>query len=106
MLDPGRRDRLVTIEQNTPTTNAHGVSLESWSTFTQWWARRIDGSGSERFAADQRFATSTTMWRGPYIPGVRAAMRINENGNYFDIQDIGELGRHEELEILTTARNV
>lgn len=106
MLTPaGKRDRLVVIEKNTPVQNSRGEAQDNWGTFVAgWWAQRLDVGGSERQASNQQYATGTVLWKGLYVSGILASMRINDGGTYYDIQHPREIGRRQEMELITTLR--
>lgn len=101
-IDPGKMDRLITIEQKTDASPAQTTTGEpsfAWATYKQLWAQKLDVGGRERFAAAGRQAEVETVFRTRYESGVTERMRISLGGVYYDILFINEIGRREGLEI-------
>ena len=58
-IDPGERDRLVTVQQRAAdAVDDVGEPVEEWSTLASAYMRRIDAEGRERFQASQISAPS------------------------------------------------
>jgi SPP1 family predicted phage head-tail adaptor len=106
-IDPGKMDRLITIQQETadsPPQDATGEPSASWTTYAQHWAQKFDVGGKERWLPSGRQAEVNTVFRIYYDSGVTHAMRISLDSVTYDIQYINEIGRREGLEIRATAR--
>lgn len=102
-IDPGRFDRQVTIEKNTPTRDETGAEVDSWSTFARPWAEKLYKAGKEFFTGQQLQAEEQVMYRMRYIDGVKREMRIIDNGMMYDILNVPERGRQRYLEITAKA---
>lgn len=100
----GRLDRRVTIQQRTLERNAYGEQVETWSTLATVWGQRQDLRGREFYAARQVVAEVTTVFRLRYRTDVTVLNRLVCEGVTYDINQVSELGRHDGLEILATAR--
>jgi len=60
-MSADKRDRLLTFQRATATTDAYGEEIEEWGALGQEWARVFYGTGSERrvSAADQGEQSAT-----------------------------------------------
>ena len=103
-VHPGRLDRLITIEQNTPTTTS-GEPVPAWATFATVYAMKSDQRGREFFDAQQVVAERTTVFRIRWLAGVTELMRIVFDSITYDIKAISEVGRHDALDLFCTADN-
>ncbi len=101
----GRMDRLITIQENTPSYNALNEDTEGWGTITtdgQVWAAKKEIAGSEVTIAGQTLqAEMVTEWRIHHRTDITNLMRISFGGNLYDITSIAEIGRGEGLLITT-----
>ena len=105
--DPGRMDRQITFEVNTPTPSATGQEVDAWAALASnatAWAEKVDLSGKEFFAARQINAEISAEFRIRYRSDVTRKMRINYGGALYDIHHIAEMGRREGLRILASAK--
>ena len=105
-IDPGRFDRRITIQQLTadsPAQDAFGAPSETWTTYVNCYAEKLDVGGRERFQASGRQAEVDTVFRLHYQSGITNKMRIYYNSTAYDIVYINELGRRQYLEIRATA---
>lgn len=90
----GELDRRITIEQ--PTTTGYdgaGQPTVEWTSFATVWAKREPLSGSEQFAADQRYARQGAVFTVRHLPGLTPAMRVFCEGTYYQIEDVAEMDR-------------
>ncbi len=108
MTDPGRLDRLVTIEQNTPTQDAAGQPIKSWAELATVFAEVIPVGGSEIFQAKQFGAEAVKKFRIRYRGDVLRQMRLVYDSQEFDISDVAEDRRFErrQFEIITATARV
>jgi len=105
-MQVGTLDRRVTIQTNTPTQDAYGEPIESWSTFATVWAKRGDVRGRERFASEQELATRTATFRMYWLDGVHERMQIvDEDSTVYDIQGIAGDKRQNWLELSCEANS-
>lgn len=102
----GKLQRKVLIEQAVETQDSRGEPIAAWSTFSPWWAEPIFNGGGESQAADQQqHGTAQLGWKGRYLPGVVAKMRLNDNGVFYDIIDVDDTQRRDgKLQLMTTRR--
>lgn len=102
MLEAGKMDRRISIEQKSVTKNDAGEEEESWSEYIAAWASKTDMRGSELFTARQDYPEVTTRWVMWYRTGIKHDMRINHSGVIYNIENVREIGRLEGLEIFAT----
>jgi len=79
----------ITIEENTPTEDAAGQPIESWSTldgFSNVPAEVMETGGSETLRGKQVSATATHVVRLRYAPGVTTEHRITWEGRTLNIE--------------------
>lgn len=101
-IDPGKMDRLITVQQKTDASPAQTTTGEpsfTWTTYKKFWAQKLDVGGRERFLDSGRQAEVNTVFRTHYDSGVTEAMRISYNSVNYDIMFVNELGRSKYLEI-------
>lgn len=113
-IDPGERDKAVTIESrpvaDVPDPDG-GDPVETWSTLVAHvFMRRIDVSGGERYQAAQTSAPYTTRWEMPYRPDmdpdlvdVAKLRRLNYKGRVYDIVHGALINRQDGIELATIA---
>lgn len=96
-MKSGNRDRLVTIERNSGTTeNAFGEVVENWASYCTAWCEVIYGSGQERRDAGLEGADQPATFRtlaSTETLAVTVADRINFDGFYWDITNVSPLDR-------------
>lgn len=113
-LEPGKRDRIVTIQQrsNSDTADSEsGEPVETWTTLVQSMpAHKVDIAAWERFKADQTASRYDTKWEmnyrvdmDPELVDVPKTRRLVVNGRYHDIVACFEIGRRAGIEVLTLA---
>lgn len=104
-MDPGQRDRLVTFERGTVTTDDYGGETASWATYAQAWARVRFGSGQERREAAQeagvQAATFEVLW-SPTLDDISITDRIQFDGAAWDITNRAPVGLNSELHFTAT----
>ena len=93
MMNIGRLDRKIVIENQTFSTNSIGEYTSSWSVFHTTFASIKKVSGSEKIEADQITATNKVRFKIRFFDGITEAMRVVYNGAYYDIIEIQELDR-------------
>lgn len=93
----------VTIQQNTPTQDAFGEPIESWSTYATVWAAVEPLTGNERFVpvGAQVQATVSTRIRIRYRDGVTNQMRVLWGSRIYRIEAVLNLEeRDREIHLL------
>ena len=108
MSNPGRLDRRITIQQNTPTRDSVGQSIDSWADLATVWAEVVPVSGSESFQAKQVGAEAVAKFRIRYRSDVLRKMRVVYDSDNYDIADIQEDRRFErrQYQIITATARV
>lgn len=99
-MDPGQRDRLITIERGTPTVDDHGGETMAWATYATAWARVRYGSGQERREAAQERADQAATFECEYNPTLAAVAttdRIQFDGVAWDVTSKALIGRAREI---------
>lgn len=107
-MEPGERDRAVTIQQLTETI-VSGVPKESWSTLAgAVWMRRLGVRASERFVAEQNTGSADVQWEmgyradmDPELVDVMKTRRLLYQGRVYDITGADIIGRREGIELMT-----
>lgn len=110
-MEPGERDRAVTIQQLTESNATSGFPKEGWTTLvTPVWMRKMDRKGDERFRADQNAGGYETQWEmgyrtdmDPELVNVVKSRRLLYQGRVHDIIEASMIGRREGIELLTIA---
>ncbi len=95
----GLLDRRIVIEQNTPTTDAFGAEVESWSTLDTVWAQIMQPKGREVFEANQVVAEVDVVFRIRWRSDVTAKMRVSYGGETYDIAAAIEVRRQRYLDL-------
>lgn len=103
MTIAGQLDRRIIIEQNSQTIASDGSLTDSWSTFATVWARKITTTKKEIFDQFQRIAEKHITWEIRHRSDVTVKMRINAEGEIFDIVGVQEIGRKKGLFLFTEA---
>jgi len=96
----GELDRSIVIDDLTDAKDDYGGKTETWAPFATVWAKVTPLRGGEYQAAAQIGAQVDTVFRIRWLAGVTRRMRINYDGQVYDIQHIAELGRREGLAIM------
>jgi SPP1 family predicted phage head-tail adaptor len=100
MIECGKYDRRVTIQQATKTRDSIGGEVLTWTTYKTWWCRiRVTGGG-EKYVNQQTISEATHQLEGRFIGGVKPTMRVLYGSRIFNIllaQDFDE--RHETLKL-------
>lgn len=73
--------------------------IETWTDLATVWANVRELRGTERFEAAQLTALVDAYFTIRYRPDVVPHMRLNYEGDLFDIQEVLELPRREGLQL-------
>lgn len=110
-MEAGERDRLVTLIPIVDGSSDSGFPIERDIRGIQFYARKDDIGGRERFTADQLSAPYDTRWELPYrvdidpdVVDVPKAFALECQGRRFDIVAASMIGRKEGIEILALGR--
>lgn len=104
----GLLDRLITIQQNSPSKNSHGENIAGWSAlYTNIRAQVIQKSAREYFSsADHDVTEAVTVFKIRYRSDVTTGMRVVYDSENYEIHAITEIGRNEGLELIARAIGV
>lgn len=100
MLKAGELVNRITIQQNTPSTNADGTKIENWIDVITVWAAYEAKSGRELFAALRFNSEVNAIFRIRYQPDINVEMRVIFWGRQFDILFINDSGKYSGEMIL------
>jgi head-tail adaptor len=114
LLDAGRRDRVITIEQLAESAGSSGYPVEGWSTLAAGMpASKEDANPRERKIAEHMSARFDTTWQigyrldmDPDLVDVPKTRRIVYAGRVFDIVAARQIGRRAAVELDTIAATV
>lgn len=106
-LEPGLRDRVITIQQRTRVLTTSRVPADTWTTLVAGMpASKEDVSGRERVLAAQDSARFDAVFVINYRPDmdpdlvdVPADRRIVFSGRAFNILQATQIGRREGIEL-------
>ncbi|GJD99477.1 phage head closure protein [Methylobacterium isbiliense] len=104
MVGAGAMNRMIAIEAATKARDpVSNEIIRLWELFTNSWAYRRDMTAREFIALGGRNSEQTatfTIWNQP---GITREMRINDNGQIFEITGIVDYGL--KLQLQAVARN-
>ena len=104
MIDPGKLDRQIVIQNYTTSTDVMGQPVKTWADFFTCWAKLEQYTGEEE-VSEQVVAFDkvkfTVRWDTTYTENVTAKMRVKWNSKYYYIESVRWLGREEYVELLT-----
>lgn len=88
-------DQLVAVEKYTTTTDSNtGEKLQSWSNYTNVWARIQESeTGAESVDADRREHKQSVVFTVRFNSGLNVKDRIVWDGRYFNITNIANINR-------------
>jgi SPP1 family predicted phage head-tail adaptor len=98
-MDPGQRDRLVTFQRATVTSDDYGGETPAWGTLARAWVRVRYGTGQERREAAQERADQAATFEAEWSPELATVVvtdRIESDGEIWDITSVAPLG-HKEI---------
>jgi SPP1 family predicted phage head-tail adaptor len=100
-MRPGQRDKVITIQSKTMSTDSYGGQVETWADFAKVWANVWPLKGRELVAAQAAQSETTVRFNIRWIAGLTEAMRISYNSKLYDITGIIDVGeKHVEFEIM------
>ena len=103
---PGRLDRRIVIQVNTPPQNGYGESVPAWTVLATVWAQVIPVSGREAVTGGAIIAEADTTFRIRWRDGILPTHRISYGSNLYDIRHIAEIGRREGIDIVAKMQAV
>ena len=90
-------DRRIIIESFTDARDSYGQPIRTWSTFATVWAGVKLNIGKEIFATREKVKERIVDFKIRYRTDLNNEMRVIYNENYYEIEDIVELGREDGL---------
>lgn len=110
-MEPGERDKRVTIQQLTTAKAGSGYPKETWTTLSTAYMRILDLRATERFQASQNAPSAETQWEmgyrddmDPERVDVPTTRRLVYQGRVYDITAASMIGRRDGIELLTIAK--
>ena len=104
-MNIGALDRRVILQQPTSTVNDYGERTVSWGTYaTGWAAIERKPSASERNSGEQvvSFQSVTfTIRNSSQVELLSPSYRISYDSKIYEILGVQEVGRNEQLRVIT-----
>lgn len=101
MIRAGQLRQVVVIEKPINTKGNMGGTSSGWQTFATVRAQLSPLSGRETLSADMIDSEVTARAYLRYIPGITTDMRLNHNGELWNIKAvINQHSRNRQLELL------
>lgn len=91
MIQAGKTNRQITIQQNTPTRDANGGLVDAWAALATRWAAVVPLNGKEYFTGKQEASEVSHRVRirhDPVVAAVTPKMRILCGTRIFDIESV------------------
>jgi SPP1 family predicted phage head-tail adaptor len=101
--DPGQLDRSVVLQAVTTTRDAAGGAVATWATFAEVWAAKNPSGGARFFAAQQKHAEASVVYRIRHRADVLPLMRLVDGAATYEITGTDELGRAHYLDLACRA---
>lgn len=104
----GRLRNVGTIQTNTPSRDAIGGEVASWSAYASgWWFELLQARGGEALRGRTVHAQANYVGIGRYVSGVTTKMRLVLGSRTFDILAVNNVdNRGRELRLDLLERNV
>lgn len=110
-MEPGHRDRAVTIQQGVAGTAPSGAPIVTWTTLaTPVWMSKRDMRGDERWKTDQIAAKFDSIWEmnyrsdmDPELVDVPKLRRLVYQGRTYQIVSAVQIGRRGGVQLATIA---
>lgn len=103
-MNRGRLDTLVIVELPSTARNGAGEQITEYDEYARVYASVANKSGNEGEEADQKVYSATRLLTMDYGKGgINTTMRLQFNGQYWDILDVFEKQRGRYYEV--TARS-
>lgn len=90
-------DRRIIIESFSDSRDDYGQPVRTWSTFATVWSGVKLNIGKEVFASKDKVKERIVDFKVRYRTDITNEMRIIYNSNYYEIEDVVELGREDGL---------
>lgn len=90
-------DRRLIIQEPAETRDDYGQEVLTWSTFATVWAGVKLNIGKESFQTSERVKERVVDFKVRYRTDITSNMRLLYDSNYYEIEDVVELGREDGL---------
>ena len=90
-------DRRLIIQEPAETRDDYGQEVLTWSTFATVWAGVKLNIGKESFQTSERVKERVVDFKVRYRTDITENMRLLYDSNYYEIEDVVELGREDGL---------
>lgn len=103
----GDLDRRITIQREEVVgDDGFGNEITDWVDVVTTWARVVQASGREFFAAAAIQSETKVMFKLRFMDGITVIDRVVYDGRNHDIHEVKELGRREGLELHTSTNDL
>ena len=100
-MQSGKLRNYIEIQQKIMVEDENLEWIESWPTFTSYWAEILPLVGREYWASRQTVSEVTGKIRMRYLTGVKTTMKVIDGLKSYDIEAVIDVeNRHEELILL------
>lgn len=100
MINAGRLDRQITIEQRTDTRTASGAVSSTWSTYVTAYAQVAYTGGKEFAAAKAIHSETDAVFIVRSGGAITNRMRVNYQSRYFDILAVDDLSDRDKVRLI------
>ena len=101
----GEMDRRVVFESKVEVVATNGQRTNTWSTFITLWGGFVQKDGSERTDDNNRTTSRMITFKTRWDSTITNEMRIKFEDEWYKIEDIKEIKRHQGLLIMTTLQS-
>ena len=103
-IPPGKRNKVVVIQNKTGTIDDYGGTVYTWTTFATVWAFVRPLRGRDLVAAQAAQNVTEVVFNIRYVAGLLSSMRIVYDGKNYDITaliNIEEANREIDIMVKT-----
>tara|TARA_R110002020_G_scaffold42273_1_gene124085 strand:+ start:517 stop:846 length:330 start_codon:yes stop_codon:yes gene_type:complete len=104
-MNIGSLDRRIVLQEPTTTVNDYGERTNSWGTLASVWASiERKSSASETNSGEQLVSLQSVTFLIRYssvVAGLNMSHRVSYNSEYYNILAVQEVGRRDQLRIIT-----
>lgn len=90
-------DKRITIQEPVEVIDDYGQETRTWSTFATVWANVKLNIGKESFKTSEKVKERVVDFKFRWRTDLTNEMRIVYNSNYYEIEDVVELGREDGI---------
>ena len=105
-MNIGGLDRRITIQEQSTTVNDYGERAITWGTYAIVWAslERVRGA-SEKNSGEQVVSVQQVVFNirnSSQVNELSGAHRVSYGGNIYEVLGVQEVGRNEQLRVVTS----